>query len=225
VFIQAVDGGLELVGLAGAGVNPKDDAEAALLVRADSAITDPKGLVGKRVAVPGLNALLHVLLRRWFIDNGVDPKKITFVEASFPQMGDILKGGTVDAVVSAGPLKDNILRSGVGKNLLAFGTSIPEGQTFGFYIATRDWAAKNPAVVKALQEAIAEGAAFTQANPQAARVHIGKYVKVPPPVLAAMAITPQNATLTPAQLSWWVTEMRRQDMLRGNPDTSRLIVK
>lgn len=225
VMLQAVDGGLDVVALANAAVSPPDDGESALLVRADSPIKDARELAGKRVGVPGLNALLHVLLRRWMLDNGVDHRQVTFIEAPLPQMGDLLRGGSVDAVISAGPLKDNIIRGGVGRLLLPFGRGVPPGQTFGVYMATREWAQKNAATAKAFAEAIAEGAAYTRANTEAARAHIGKYVRVPPPVLAAMNITPSDAVLTPAQLTWWIDEMRRQDMLRTAIDPARLIFR
>ena len=142
VILQAVDGGLARVARANAAVRPPDDGESALLVRADSPIKGARELVGKRVGVPGLNALLHVLLRRWMIDNGVDHKQVTFIEAPLPQMGDLLRGGSVDAVISAGPLKHNIIRGGVGRLLLPFGRGVPPGQTFGLYMTTREWAAE-----------------------------------------------------------------------------------
>ena len=64
------------------------------------------------VFVPGLGAFLHVTFRAYLKDNGVDYRKVTFVEAAFPQHTDLLRGGSVDAVVSADPFMSRITESG-----------------------------------------------------------------------------------------------------------------
>ena len=96
VFLQAVDGGLELVGVAGASVMSKTSNDAvAAFVRNGVEVSTAKDFVGKKVGAPGLGAFLHVLFRKWLVEKGVDPKSVNFVEVTFPTMNDVIKAGTV----------------------------------------------------------------------------------------------------------------------------------
>src|SRR6185295_7226992 len=96
VHLQAVDGGLDLVIIAGGSVTSKTITSVGVVARPDSSIAKPEDFVGKKIGVPGLGAFLHVLFRQWLIEKGVDFKKVTFVEVSFPQMNDVLKSGQID---------------------------------------------------------------------------------------------------------------------------------
>jgi NitT/TauT family transport system substrate-binding protein len=114
VFLQAVEGGLDLVVIAGGGVTSKTITGFGLVAKAGSGIRTAQDVIGKKVGVPGLGAFLHVTFRAWLKQNGVDYKKVNFVEASFPQHGDLLRGGSIDAVVTADPFMSRIVDSGVG---------------------------------------------------------------------------------------------------------------
>ena len=58
VFLQAVDGGLDLMVLAGGGVTSKTMTGFGLVARAGSGIRSPQDCAGKKVGVPGLGAFL-----------------------------------------------------------------------------------------------------------------------------------------------------------------------
>ena len=165
--------------------------------------------------------------RAWLKQSGVDYKKVNFVEASFPQHGDLLRGGSVDAVVSADPFMSRITDSGAGYVVSYYSTFLPEGQPTIIHTARRDWVAQNPAAAKAFREALQEAATF-MANPKnndKVRAAIGKYIKLPPEVIAKVQISPPGPVVTEKQLSYWVNLMKEQDMLKTTPDVSKLIVK
>jgi NitT/TauT family transport system substrate-binding protein len=227
VFLQAVDGGLDLVVLAGAGVTSKSITGFGVVVRAGSNIRAPQDFVGKKVGVPGLGAFLQVTFRAWLKANGVDYRKVNFVEAPFPQHGDLLRGGTVDAVVTADPFMARITDSGVGYVASFYSTFLPDGNPTIVYAATRAWAKANAGAAKAFREAIVEGANFVKdpKNDAAVRAAIGKFIKLPPEVLAKAQISPPGPIVTEKQLAYWVGLMKDQDMLKGNPELATLIVK
>lgn len=224
VFLQAVDGGLDLVGIAGGSVTSKTVSAAGVVVRAGVDIKKPEDFVGKKVGAPGIGAFLHVLFRHWLIEKGVDPKKVNFVEVSFPTMNDILKAGTIDAVVTAEPIMGRMVAAGTGTVVARYLDDLPEDKPAIMYGATREWAAKNPAAVKGFREAIAEGIAFMKANDEKTREHIGKYIKLPPEIIKTMLISYPSSTLTADQLAWWVDVMNKQEMLKGKPDVAKLVV-
>ena len=227
VFLQAVDGGLDLVVVAGAGITSQSITGFGVVARSGSSIKTPQDFVGRRVGVPGLGAFLQVTFRAWLKANGVDYKKVNFVEAPFPQHGDMLRGGTVDAVVTADPFMARITDSGAGYVASYYSTFLPEGNPTIVYAATRSWAKANAGAVKGFREAIVDGANFIKdpKNDAAVRAAIGKYIKLPPEVLAKAQISPPGPIVTEKQLAYWVGLMKDQDMLKGNLDLATLIVK
>lgn len=227
VYLQGVDGGLDHVVVAGAGVTSKSITGFGLVARAGSGIKTADDCVGKKIGVPGLGAFLHVTFRAWLKSQGVDYKKVNFVEAAFPQHGDLLRGGSLDAVVTADPFMSRITDSGVGYVASYYSTFLPEGQPTIIHTARRDWVEKNAAAAKAFREALQEAAAF-MANPKnndKVRAAIGKYIKLPPDVIAKVQISPPGPVVTEKQLAYWVGLMKDQDMLKTTPDVTRLIVR
>lgn len=227
VFLQAVDGGLDLVLVAGGGLTAKNITGFGLVARAGSGIKTAQDCVGKKIGVPGLGAFLHVTFRAWLKDQGVDYRKVNFVEAAFPQHADLLRGGSVDAVVSADPFMSRITESGAGYVASYYSTFLPEGNQTIVHAARRDWAEKNPQAVRAFRESLVEAAAFMAQPKNDARVRaaIGKYIKLPPDVLAKVQISPPGPVVTDRQLAYWVGLMKDQDMLKGSPDVARLIAR
>ena len=227
VYLQAVDGGLDHVVVAGGGVTSKSVTGFGLVAKAGSGIKTAQDCVGKKVGVPGLGAFLHVTFRAWLKDNKVDYKKVNFIEASFPQHGDLLRGGSIDAVVTADPFMSRITDSGAGYVASYYSTFLGEGNPTIIHTAKREWVQKNPAAAKAFREALIESAAFMAkpANNDKVRATVGKYIKVPPEVLAKMQISPPGPVVTEKQLDYWVKLMKDQEMLKTEPKVSTLIFK
>ncbi|SDJ38969.1 ABC transporter substrate-binding protein [Variovorax sp. OV700] len=227
VFLQAVDGGLDLVLVAGGGLTSKTITGFGLVARAGSGIKNPQDCVGKKIGVPGLGAFLHVTFRAWLKDSGVDYRKVNFVEASFPQHADLLRGGSVDAVVSADPFMSRITESGAGYVASYYSTFLPENNQTIVHAAKREWVMKNPAAARAFRESLVEAAAFMQQpkNDAKVRAAIGKYIKLPPEVLSKIQISPPGAMVNEKQLGYWVGLMKDQDMLKTPIDVAKLIAK
>ena len=225
VFLQAVDGGLDLMVLAGGGVTSKTMTGFGLVARAGSGIRSPQDCAGKKVGVPGLGAFLHVTFRAWLKQNGVDYKKVTFIEASFPQHADLLRGGSIDAVVTADPFMSRITESGAGYVASYYSTFLAEGNHTIYHAAKREWVQKNPAAAKAFREAIQEGATFIQQskNIDKVRASIGKYIKLPPEVLAKIQISPPGPLVNEKQLNYWVGMMKDQEMLKSELKVALLL--
>jgi NitT/TauT family transport system substrate-binding protein len=227
VFLQSVDGGLDHVVVAGGGMTSKTLTGFGLVARAGSGIRGAADCVGKKIGVPGLGAFLHVSFRAWLKQSGVDYGKVNFIEAAFPQHGDLLRGGSLDAVVTADPFMSRITDSGAGYVASYYSTFLPDGQPTIVYAARRDWVAKNSAAAKAFREAIVEAGAFIvkPANDAKVRAAIGKYIKLPPEVLAKAQISPPSPLISEKQLAYWVGLMKDQGMLKGNPVLATLIAK
>ncbi|MDB5966229.1 MAG: NMT1-like family protein [Polaromonas sp.] len=227
VFLQAVDGGLDHVVVAGGGVTSKTYTGFGFVAKAGSGIRTAQDCIGKKIGVPGLGAFLHVSFRAWLKQSGVDYKKVNFIEASFPKHGDLLRGGSLDGVVTADPFMSRIIDSGAGYVASYYSTFLEAGNPTIIWAAKREWAQKNAAQVKAYREAIQEAAAFIMQpkNDAAVRTAIGKYIKLPPEVIAKMQITPPGPVVTEKQLNFWAAMMKDQGMLQTEPKIATLIAK
>lgn len=225
VFLQAVDGGLDHVAVAGSGVTYKGQDSFGAVMRADLPYSKPDDFIGKKVGAPGIGAFLHVLYRNWLIDNGVDYKKVTFVEVGFPQMADVLKGGNVDAVVTGEPIMGRIVQAGIGRQVTSFTDNLKGDLPIIVYTGTRKWVEANPAAAKAFYEAIAEGTAIANKDQAAVRASVANFIKMPPEVIAAMKLGRWQAEVTADGIGGWIEIMKKQDMLRSNLDLQKIIAR
>lgn len=224
-LLSAVEGGLDLVVVAGGTVSSKSSTELALVARTGSGIRTAQDCVGKKIGVPGLGSALHITFRAWLMDNGVDFRKVNFIEAAFPLHADMLRGGTLDAVVTAEPFLSRIVDSGIGYVASYYTTFLPPGQQKLVHAARREWVQKNPAAARAFRDALVQAAAFIKKpeNDPAVRDAIGKYIKLPPPVLAKIAISTPDPVVTETQMRQWLDMMNAQGMLKSPIDVKRLL--
>jgi NitT/TauT family transport system substrate-binding protein len=214
IFLQANDGGLDLVAVAGTSVTDPNNASSVILARTGSGIQTPQDLIGKRFGVPGLNALVHVLVREWLREKGVDYHKVTFVEAPFPQMSDLLHNGTIDAVSATDPFSARILAAKTGYTIGHLYRDLPAGIRTSVYATTRTFAKEHPDAIKAFQDGLAEAKAFMESHPDAFRPAAAKYFKLPPQAVAQLEPPKLNLKVTPQQIDYWSNLMIEQGMLR-----------
>src|SRR5258707_3387325 len=203
VFLQAADGGLDLVALAGASMmNPASNGNIAAFVRNGITINEPKDFVGKKVGAPGLGAFLHVLFVKWLVEKGVDPKTVNFVEVTFPTMADIIKSGGVDAVLTAEPFVTRMTNAGLGSVGARYAVDLARTEPIIFYAAARDWAEKNPDTIKKFRAAIAEGAVIVNNDQEKTSASISKFTKQPIELVKATPPNKSEPILTAEQRSW-----------------------
>jgi NitT/TauT family transport system substrate-binding protein len=225
VFLQAVDGGLDLVAIAGASImNPTSNNAITAFVRNGITIKEPKDFVGKKVGAPGLNAFLHVLFVKWLVEKGVDPRSVNFVEVTFPTMSDIIKSGGVDAVLTAEPFVTRMLNAGLGSVGARYAVELARTDPIIFYAASREWADKNAATIKKFRDAIAESAQIVNSNREKASASISKFTKQPLELVTATPPNRSEPVLKPEQLAWWIDVMSSQKMLQSKLDTTKLVL-
>jgi NitT/TauT family transport system substrate-binding protein len=220
VLIDAVDAGLPLVGIAGATRFVRSPAIFSVVVKQGVTATSAKDLEGKRVGVPGLRSIADVLFRKWLLDKGVNPSRVTIVETPFPQMKDLLKGGTVDAVAVLEPFRSNIVNDNVGFRLADYVAEVNPNVLGGMWIAQREWAAANPRAVTAFREALAESIEFIKTRTEEARVIEAKYLGFRTPVLL-----PYELTVTNADLETYVRYSRDVGYLTKPVDVGQMLAR
>ena len=179
VFFGAAQNGLDPVVVGCQSLFGPGTDVLAVIARKGSTIAAAKDFEGKRVAVPGLNGGHHLMFMTWMRANGADPGKVTFVEVNHPQQADVLRGRSVDAVVTAEPNIARIVQAGLGgvvSRLNDVGGNFPDA----FFLATRAWADAHRAEVQAFQAGLADGVAFAESNPDRSADDTAKYLKQDP---------------------------------------------
>ncbi|XUM22391.1 ABC transporter substrate-binding protein [Bradyrhizobium oligotrophicum S58] len=226
VFLQAADGGLDLVAVSGASIMTKTSNDAiAAFVRNGVTINGPQDFKSKKVGAPGIGAFLHVLFVKWLVEKGVDPKSVNFVEVTFPTMADTIKSGGVDAVLTAEPFVMRMSNANLGTVGARYAAELARTEPIIFYAASRDWAEKNPETVKKFRAAIAEAAPIVNGDREKASAAIAKFTKQPLELVKLTMPNYAEPVLKAEQLSWWIDVMSAQKMLQSKLDLKKLILE
>lgn len=219
-LIQVTDSGLDLVIVSGGAIASVDDTNYGIVAGASSGIEKPEDFIGKKIGTPGLGSFFHIMAREWFRRKGVDWRKITFVESTFPQLADLLKARTVDAVLSTNPFLQRAATPGIGGRTFYIAADLPDRLPPFVYASSRTWADAHREAGAGFKLAMDKAIAFEQRDLPATLEIFGKYVKMPPEVLKTLTINKLDTDVTPQQVQLWVDMMEKQDMLRNfkSPD-------
>jgi NitT/TauT family transport system substrate-binding protein len=220
VLFDAAEGGIDIVAIAGGTRFTKEAAIFSIVARTEVRITSAKDLEGKKVGVPGVRSIADVIFRKWLLQNGAEQGKMTIVETSFPQMRDLLKAGTVDAVAVLEPFRSRIISDNTGYKVSDYAAEVNPDLIGGVWIAKGDWAQKNPQLVKAFRDALAEANAFTQSNTEEARAIELKYLGFNSP-----RFPPYSLTVAPADLDVYAKMGQEVGYIKKPIDVSKLIAK
>lgn len=176
VFYGAIENGLDYVALGCQSLFGPGTDVLAVIARKDETIKTAKDFEGKRVAVPGINGGHHIMFLEWLRANGADASKVTFLEVPHAQQADVLRGRTVDAVVTAEPNVVRITSADLG-NVVSRLNDMKDNMPDAFFIATREWADANPDKAAAFQKGLAEGVAFADSDPDKTSENTAHYLK------------------------------------------------
>lgn len=222
-LLKAVAGGLDVVATAGEAIETKSNQTFQLIVRKDSNIKSPADLKGKVIAAPTLGAVMHSATLYWLKKNGVDPASVRGVEVPFPNMGDQLKAGSVDAVEALVPFTTTILAAGnvsLGDPMMAVGDDV----VFPFWISEGAWARANGATIKAWIASLTEAKAFMDSNDKETRDILAKYSRLPPAVVQKVPLPTYRFTIKTEELAVWADVLSELGQLPKPVDKAKLVV-
>ena len=224
ILMQANDAGLGLKILSIASIQSSNNPTASVLVAADTKIEKPADFVGKKVGAPGLNSVMHVMFVRWLKSKNVDDGKVTFVEAAFPQFGDLLRGKQIDAALAVEPFRTRIVGSGLGKIYANFFSDVRDNLIFSLYAVTGDWAAKNAKAVQAVREALNEGIEFIGNNTEEAKKSQITHLGLPAEVVANLPLATFQTQVESDEVRYWVDLTKELGIISKPLAVNELIV-
>jgi NitT/TauT family transport system substrate-binding protein len=195
-LIIASSKGLPVQIIAEGVVGAKDRAHAwdALLVRKDSPITSTKQLEGKTIAVNNLNNVGPLTINTALAADGVDYKKVKYVEVDFPDMPAALASKRVDAAWMVEPFVSAVKAAG-GRTLANPFEQTAANLTIAAYFTTKQFIAHNEDVVKRFRTAVDKSNEYAQQHPDEVRKIVLTYTKIPAAAAAHMSLPQWGADL------------------------------
>ncbi|MER2263954.1 sulfonate ABC transporter substrate-binding protein [Methylobacterium oxalidis] len=182
----------------------------AILVPKESPIRSVAELRGKKVAL-NRGSNVHYLLVRALEKAGLTLSDITQVYLAPADARAAFERGAVDAWAIWDPFLA-AAEAGTGARTLSDGTDLVANHQF--YLAARDFAARQGPVLDAIVAAIAEVDTWTGANPEAAARELAPSVGIPAPILAA-ALKRQSYGVRPLDARVVAEQQRIADTFRA----------
>ena len=176
IFAQARENGIDLIGIAGLSRDTRANPQLSLLVKTGSPIHTAHDLEGRKIAVPGLNSLFDIALMRWIDDHGADHRRVTFLEIPMPQLADVLRAGSVDAVALIDPFRAKAVADGTAVILSNYLDDLRDDQPLGFWVVRANWATAHKPLIAAFRRGLADSIAYIAAHPDEARQIGAKYL-------------------------------------------------
>jgi NitT/TauT family transport system substrate-binding protein len=219
VVLQADDGGLDLVLVAGAARHTREHPFISLLARSDIKYTQPTDLIGKTVGVPGINSVIDVMFRKWLLNNHVPLDKVKVVEGPLPQLPDMLKSGSVDYVAIVDPLRTRIVATKTGYIAAEYFAEVNPDVLVSGWLASDDWVKKNPDAVKGFRASIDEGLGFIRQHPDEAKVIEKQYIGYNSPSFPTF-----NNNARPEDLTFFLDVGKELHLYRTQLDPKKIVV-
>ncbi|CAM5454816.1 ABC transporter substrate-binding protein [Eoetvoesiella caeni] len=223
VLLLAKDAGLDLGIAAAASYQSKARTTAGAVSRPELALTTANDFKQKRVGVPGLNSVQHILFMKWLQNNGVKADQVTYIEAAFPRMGDMLKGGSIDAALIVEPFLTRVVQTGSAQASVVYGPQVTERYLEAFYAMDKGFVAKNPQVAAKFKAAMAQATKWTIDNEPAARALMVKYLKLPQEVTSSIPLPEFSADVEAADVQQWIALGKEFDLIRSPMKPEQLL--
>ncbi|MFI0481436.1 ABC transporter substrate-binding protein [Actinomadura sp. 9N215] len=153
-----------------------DDGSGQLMAR-DPAIKGIADLKGKKIAINTLKGINEVAVTSSLKKQGLAPGDVSLVEVPIPNMPETLNAGKVDAAMMSEPFI-SIAKGQGAKPLPVSYASMGRDLPFAGWFTSKQFAAKNPEVVKRFTAALKESLSYAQAHPAEARAALNGYLKL-----------------------------------------------
>jgi NitT/TauT family transport system substrate-binding protein len=192
---NAVNRGVPFAFFAGSGLYVKEAPILAMCSARNGAVTSAKDLEGRTIALVALKSITEAAVREWLRVNAADDGKIKFFELPYSEMRPALLRGTVAAAFIGEPFL-----SAAAEDVTILGHSY-DAVAPSFYIsawfASRDWIAKNAAVVRRLKQSLYDTARWANGHHNETAASLAKYAKLDLDRIRAMKRTRYATSLDP----------------------------
>ncbi len=167
-----------------------------LFTREGTGVRSAQDMKGKRAGVSRIGAESQVVVQIWARVNGLRDDDITYVNAGgAAERLAALDAGSVDLVPLDPP--EVVLARKRGYLLVADMTQQPVPWQSAGLTVRENTLQTDPAMAKALVQAVSEGAYLLRSDPERFQAVVGKYTKIEDPEAIAIAYTSWKRAVTP----------------------------
>ena len=225
--ILAASQGLDIVIIAAGNATGSTPPDFMGLVAAPNApLKTGKDFEGKRIAVNTRNNIIWLYARQWVEATGGDPNKVTYAEVPFPQMGDALAQGRVDAAMMVEPFLSAAMKGGVAATVAWPYNAVQKNLPVAEYVTTRAYADAHPGFADKFARAYARGVDWANANVHSDAFFdiLSGYTRIPAERMKEATMPVYIKTIAVADLQQIAALMKRQGLLKQDVDVSRLLL-
>jgi NitT/TauT family transport system substrate-binding protein len=175
-YATAIAKGVPFVAIAPGVMYDSRDPYAVIAVAPNSPYKTAKDLEGKVIGEPSLGGMGEAAIAAWADLAGAEWKSYKYVEITAPETVVALQQGTIAAVVMQDP---EFMMDGDKIRVLARNYDVIAKRFLTTaWFTTKDYAAKNPDVVRRFALSINQGDAWADRNPPLARAALEKWLKI-----------------------------------------------
>ncbi len=220
LLLLANDGGLDLVAVAGVGAIDARAPNSSLVTRPGFTATKAQDFIGKKIARPGINSAIDLVLKKWLIDRGVALDQVTLVEVPFTQMGDLLRAGQIDAAFELEPLRTHVIESGAGQKSIDIFAETNPHVVASVYAASRSWAQTHREALREFRASLADAIGYLRDHADQAKEIQRKYIG------SAGAPSWLQLDIQPADFDFWIATLNQLKLLQlPPPPAAKLIIQ
>ncbi|MCE7010887.1 ABC transporter substrate-binding protein [Kibdelosporangium philippinense] len=224
-LITAAQQGIPVAQVAGATVDIEQNPTAFLIGSRKAGVSKPKDLEGKTLGVLVETGTTHVATKAWLKHEGVDLSAVKIVQVDGPAQADQLSSGRIDAVETVMPFATNILRNPDAADLGDPYLKLAPELSAILWIAQRDFASKQPEVIKDFRAALDEAQTFIAQNDKEARQVLKDYTGLPDAVIAGTKLPTYTSEVRSEDLQVWLDTMREVDNFKTDMDLKTLVAR
>jgi NitT/TauT family transport system substrate-binding protein len=180
--------GIPVMAIAPGGLYTSESPTTILAVaKNNTTIRTAKDLNGKTIAVSTMKDLQQSAIMRWVDTNGGDASTLKFIELPIPEVPPALNANRVDAGIVLEPVLTSV--KGDIRVLSKAYDAIAKKLMICTHLGMKDYLDRNAATTRKVVAALAETAAWANANHDKAGEIISRVSKIPLATVSAMART------------------------------------
>ncbi|WP_417555271.1 ABC transporter substrate-binding protein [Microbacterium sp.] len=220
-LMVAADQGLKIKMVSSAVATTGDTSKdmGAVISKADSGISSPADLAGKKVSSNSVGNINDTAVRSVVDEAGADSSTISFVEVPFPDAIAAVENDQVDAAFVVEPFVTAALDEGLNVVTYAYADFDPK-LDIAAYFAKTDVDAD---LLKKFQAAMKKSLEYADSHPDDVRDIISTYTKTDPAVLAKITLPKYPTEFDRASSEKLAAAAQKYGVLKAKPDFDALL--
>jgi NitT/TauT family transport system substrate-binding protein len=182
--LSAFSHGVPITVIAPGAVYDAGAPNCQIMVATSSPIHDAAGLAGKTIGLNNINDPTRPATQAWLEQNGVDSRKVHFVEVEQSALAAAVEAHRVDAGILTTPRLEEAQASGKLRGLYPVMSAIAPRFLFSAYLTRTAWAEQHRDAVRKFAQVLAQAAAYTNAHHTTMTTTIAELVGSKPEVIA-----------------------------------------